>query len=113
MCRAAGWERLGRTKGYARANGRYTDPHGKPKEIPVRALRRDARALLPGPRPLPPDVAPPAARRAGRGPRLPPGPGHEAHGGLRTRRARARGARQHEGLPGRRAVRGTAVAGGA
>ncbi len=60
MYRAAGWERLGRTKGYARANGRYTDPHGKPKEILVRALRRDARDLLSDPRPLPPDVAPPA-----------------------------------------------------
>ena len=28
MYKAAGWTRLGRTKGYARANGRYTDPHG-------------------------------------------------------------------------------------
>ena len=26
MYKAAGWTRLGRTKGYARANGRYTDP---------------------------------------------------------------------------------------
>jgi len=33
MYRAAGWEGLGETKGYARANGRYTDPHGRPKEI--------------------------------------------------------------------------------
>ncbi len=33
MYRAAGWECLGRTKGFARANGRYTDPHGRPKEI--------------------------------------------------------------------------------
>ena len=30
MYKAAGWTRLGRTKGYARANGRYTDPHEVP-----------------------------------------------------------------------------------
>ena len=33
MYMAAGWTWLGRTKGYARANGRYTDPHGVPKDI--------------------------------------------------------------------------------
>ena len=33
MYMAAGWTRLGRSKGYARANGRYTDPHGVPKNI--------------------------------------------------------------------------------
>ena len=60
MYKAAGWEGLGETKGFARANGRYTDPHGKPKEIFVTALRPDARALLSSPLPLPPDVAPPA-----------------------------------------------------
>ena len=60
MYRAAGWEGLGETKGFARANGRYTDPHGRPKEIFVTALRPDARALLSSPLPLPPDVAPPA-----------------------------------------------------
>ncbi|MYG27848.1 MAG: DUF4338 domain-containing protein [Boseongicola sp. SB0677_bin_26] len=60
MYRAAGWEGLGETKGFARANGRYTDPHGRPKEIFVTALRPDARALLSSPRPLPPGVAPPA-----------------------------------------------------
>ena len=58
MYRAAGWEGLGRTKGFARANGRYTDPHGRPKEILVAPLRPDARALLSSPQPLPPDVAP-------------------------------------------------------
>ena len=60
MYRAAGWEGLGETKGFARANGRYTDPHGKPKEIFVTALRPDARELLSSPLPLPPEVAPPA-----------------------------------------------------
>ena len=60
MYRAAGWEMLGRTKGFARANGRYTDPHGEPKEIFVRALRPDARELLASPLPLPPDAVPPA-----------------------------------------------------
>ncbi|MCY4237986.1 MAG: DUF4338 domain-containing protein, partial [Rhodospirillaceae bacterium] len=44
MYRAAGWEGLGETKGYARANGRYTDPHGRPKEIFVTPLLSDARA---------------------------------------------------------------------
>ena len=60
MCKAAGWRPLGRTKGFARSNGRYTDPHGRPKEIFVKPLRPDARRLLSDPRPLPPDVAPPA-----------------------------------------------------
>ncbi len=60
MLRAAGWTCLGETKGFARSNGRYTDPHGKPKDIYVTALRRDARALLSSPLPLPPDVAPPS-----------------------------------------------------
>ena len=60
MYRAAGWQGLGETKGFARANGRYTDPHGKPKEIFVKALRPDARTLLSSPQPLPCDVAPPA-----------------------------------------------------
>ena len=69
MYRAAGWEGLGETKGYARANGRYTDPHGRPKEIFVTPLRPDARALLSDPRPLPADVAPPAG--PGLAPRAP------------------------------------------
>ena len=34
MYKAAGWTQLGRTKGYARANGRYTDPHGVLKDLP-------------------------------------------------------------------------------
>ena len=65
MYRAAGWEGLGETKGFARANGRYTDPHDKPKAIFVKALRPDARALLSSPQPLPGDVAPPAGPRTG------------------------------------------------
>ena len=39
MYRAAGWQGLGKTKGYARMNGQYTDPHGQPKEILVTQLR--------------------------------------------------------------------------
>ena len=46
---ASGWTRVGRTKGFARHNGAYTDPHGSPKEMFVRALRRDARARLADP----------------------------------------------------------------
>ncbi len=60
MYRAAGWEDLGATRGFARANGRCNDPHGRPKELWVTALRPDARAPLSGQRPLPPDVAPPS-----------------------------------------------------
>ena len=37
MYKEAGWTRLGQTKGYARANGRYTDPHGVPKDLHVKA----------------------------------------------------------------------------
>ncbi len=33
---------LGETRGHARAGGRYTDPHGRPKEIFVRSLGPDA-----------------------------------------------------------------------
>ena len=60
MYRAAGWEMLGETMGFARANGQYTDPHGKPKQIFVKPLRRDARTLLARAQPLPDDVMPPA-----------------------------------------------------
>ena len=41
--------RVGRTKGFARHNGAYTDPHGVPKEMFVRALRADARERLADP----------------------------------------------------------------
>ena len=53
MYRAAGWECRGQTKGFARANGRYTNPHGKPKDIFVKPLRSDARDLLSSPNALP------------------------------------------------------------
>ena len=33
MYTEAGWTQLGRTKGYARANGQYTDPDGVRKDI--------------------------------------------------------------------------------
>ena len=44
MYKEAGWTRLGQTKGYARANGRYTDPHGVPKDLHVFPLHRDTRS---------------------------------------------------------------------
>ena len=46
---ASNWVRVGRTKGFARHNGAYTDPHEVPKEMFVRPLRRDARARLADP----------------------------------------------------------------
>ena len=46
---AANWVRVGRTKGFARHNGAYTDPHERPKEMFVRPLRADARARLADP----------------------------------------------------------------
>ena len=46
---ASNWTRLGRTRGFARHSGSYTDPHGEPKEMLVRALRPDARERLADP----------------------------------------------------------------
>ena len=46
---ASNWTRLGRTKGFARSNGSYTDPHGSPKEMFARPLRADARERLADP----------------------------------------------------------------
>ena len=46
---ASNWVRVGRTKGFARHNGAYTDPHEQPKEMYVRPLRADARARLADP----------------------------------------------------------------
>ena len=46
---ASNWTRVGRTKGFARHNGSYTDPHGSPKEMLVRPLRPDARERLADP----------------------------------------------------------------
>ena len=60
MYRAAGWTGLGKTKGNARMNGQYTDPHGQPKEILVARLRPDACRLLADPGPLPETVMPPS-----------------------------------------------------
>ena len=60
LYRAAGWECRGKTQGFARANGRYTNPHGKLKDIFVISLRSDARDLLSNPDALPPDILPPS-----------------------------------------------------
>ena len=46
---ASNWRRVGRTKGFARHNGAYTDPHQAPKEMFVRPLRPDARSRLADP----------------------------------------------------------------
>ena len=46
---ASNWRRVGRTKGFARHNGAYTDPHEAPKEMFVRPLRPDARSRLADP----------------------------------------------------------------
>ena len=64
MYKAAGWTRLGRTKGYARANGRYTDRHGVPKDIHVFSLRRDSRRRLCAPDRLPDPLLPNPMGRA-------------------------------------------------
>ena len=43
--RAAGWQELGLTRGFARSAGKYVE-HGEPKRVFVRALSRDAVARL-------------------------------------------------------------------
>ena len=43
---ASNWTPVGRTRGFARHNGRYVDAHGSSKEMYVRPLRRDARRRL-------------------------------------------------------------------
>ena len=58
MYKAAGWTRLGRTKGSARANGRYTDPHGVPKDLHVFPLHRDTRSRMCAPGRLPDPLLP-------------------------------------------------------
>ena len=53
MYRAGNWIFVGRTRGFARSNGRYTEPHGRLKEMYLYPLRRDARARLRAPQPCP------------------------------------------------------------
>ncbi len=53
MYRAAGWLRLGGTRGFARASGRYTQPHGRSKDLYVRVFQRNTRRLLRSERELP------------------------------------------------------------
>lgn len=55
---AANWQFLGHTRGYARHNGQYTQPHGRPKRLYVYPLRRDACERLRDPGPLPADWEP-------------------------------------------------------
>ncbi len=43
--RAAGWQELGRTRGFRKSNMRYV-PHDRPKRILVRSLHPHARAIL-------------------------------------------------------------------
>ena len=64
MYKEAGWTRLGRTKGYARANGRYMDPHGVPKDLHVFPLHRDTRSLMCAPDRLPDPLLPNPMRDA-------------------------------------------------
>ena len=46
--KAAGWEQLGLTKGFARHRADYYLRHGKPKKLWVRTLNRNARRILAG-----------------------------------------------------------------
>ena len=58
MYKAAGWTKLGCTKGYARANGRYTDPQGVSKDLYAFSLRRDTRHRMCAADPLPDPLLP-------------------------------------------------------
>ncbi len=53
LYQAANWKYVGRSKGYARANGRSTDPHGEAKDRYGVPLRRDAGRRLRDRAPLP------------------------------------------------------------
>ncbi len=53
LYRAANWKYVGRSKGYARAHGRSTDPHGEAKDRYGVPLRRDAGRRLRDRAPLP------------------------------------------------------------
>ena len=46
MYKASNWRLVGKSKGYARCNGRYTDPHGNKKELYVYSLRKNALRML-------------------------------------------------------------------
>ena len=46
MYKASNWKLVGRSRGYARSNGRYKKPHGNPKELYVYPLRKGAREML-------------------------------------------------------------------
>ena len=49
VSKAANWRELGRSRGYSRLNGQYTDTLGQPKTMLVYPLRPDARARLRAP----------------------------------------------------------------
>ena len=53
MYRAGNWIFVGRTRGFARSNGRYTEPHGCLKEMYLYPLRPDAQARLRAHEPCP------------------------------------------------------------
>ncbi len=59
MYKASNWTHLGQTKGFSRANGTYTDPHGILKDLYVKPLRKDLKRLLARSGDLPSDVRPP------------------------------------------------------
>ena len=58
MYKAAGWTKLGCTKGYARANGRYTDPQGVSIDLYAFSLHRDTRHRMCAADPLPDPLLP-------------------------------------------------------
>ena len=59
LYRATNWTTFAElTKGYARGNGSYTDPHGEKKQIWVKELRRDACRRLAATAPLPEAIHP-------------------------------------------------------
>ena len=53
LYRAGNWRSVGRTRGFSRSNGRYTEPHGHLKQMYVYPLRRGARKRLRSPQPCP------------------------------------------------------------
>ena len=51
LYRAGNWRDVGRSRGFSRSNGRYTEPHGRLKRMYVYPLRRGARRWLRSPEP--------------------------------------------------------------